>query len=118
MADDVKRVQPLYGPYAGQQLDMPAADADAAIADGWAIDPFAPPAETKELSAEERDQVVEKADKAARKLRGEEQPAQDAGKKPTTATPTAAEAKETKSLEAEKPAGAYQTRSTIPPKTK
>jgi hypothetical protein len=36
-------MQVLYGPYRGQRVYMPDADAAQAIADGWAIDPHAPP---------------------------------------------------------------------------
>ncbi len=40
MADETKEVEALIGPYRGKRLTMSAADADAAINDHWAIDPF------------------------------------------------------------------------------
>lgn len=76
MPDENKTIEATAGPYKGQRLTMPAADADQAIADGWARDPFAPapgpddkPA--KEPTDEERQAVMDKAEKAAKKLRGE-----------------------------------------------
>jgi hypothetical protein len=39
-AEGNKLVEALIGPYRGQRLKMPAADADQAIADHWARDPF------------------------------------------------------------------------------
>jgi hypothetical protein len=95
MADEPVVIEATAGPYAGQRLTVPAADAKQAIADGWARDPFAPaeePKEVKEVTDEDRAKVAEAAEKAARKLRGEE----------------------TKSLEADKPAASYETRSTQP----
>lgn len=38
-----KQVQAVIGPYAGQRLTMPTAEADQAIADHWAIVPREPP---------------------------------------------------------------------------
>lgn len=44
MADEeMKQVEVLFGPYAGQLLTMPAADADQAEADHWAIPVRSPP---------------------------------------------------------------------------
>ena len=56
---DARQIEATVGPYRGQRLTVSAADADAAIADKWAIDPFAPvehePDEAPEpLSEEER----------------------------------------------------------------
>jgi len=74
---ETKRVEALFGPFAGSQMDIATADADAAIADGWARDPFAPPPDPnepqKEFSAEDHAKVIEAAEKAARKIRGEDQ---------------------------------------------
>jgi hypothetical protein len=105
MADETKRIEALYGPHAGRRLDVPADVAAAAIADGWARDPFAPAEEAKEvkeMTAEDRQKVLEAAHKADRKLRGEEDA--DNGKKAK---------KEDRSMEADKPAG-YEIRSTLP----
>ena len=74
--NETKRVEALYGPYAGTQIDIPAADADAAIADGWARDPFATPdpkAKPVEWTQEAHDKAMVAAEKAARKLRGEDE---------------------------------------------
>jgi hypothetical protein len=105
MTDEPVVIEATAGPYAGQRLTVAAAEAKKAIADGWAKDPFAEPAEAKELTDEERFKVLEAANKGASRLRGEEET--DADKK----------AKETKNLEADKPAANYETRST-PPKAK
>jgi hypothetical protein len=104
MADEPVRIVATAGPYAGQHIDVTAAEAKKAIAEGWARDPFAEPPEPKELTEEERWEVLQAANRGAARLRGAEE-AED-GKK----------AKETKSLEADKP-GNYETRST-PPKSK
>jgi hypothetical protein len=101
MADEPVRIVATVGPFAGQSLDVAAAEAKKAIAEGWARDPFAEPPEAKEQTEEERWDVLQAANKGAARLRGEEAP--DDGKK----------AKETKSLEADKPEN-YETRSTLP----
>lgn len=78
-------IEAIAGPYAGQRLQMEPADAAKAIADGWAVDPFAPPpteeelAKRKEPTEEDRLKSTEAADKAARKLRGEDEPENDKG---------------------------------------
>jgi hypothetical protein len=77
--DEPAVVQAVAGPYAGQRLTMSRADADAAIADKWATDPNAPPPkegekEANPMTEDERAQIAEKAEKAARKLRGEPDP--------------------------------------------
>jgi hypothetical protein len=73
MSDESRQIEATLGPYRGQRLTVPTADADRAIADGWATDPFAPPVEPKEQTEEERASAIEAAEKAARKLRGEEE---------------------------------------------
>lgn len=103
MAEEPVMIEGIIGEYAGKRLTVSAADAKQAIADGWAKDPFGEPAEAKEMTDEDRARVMEAAGKAARKLRGEEEP-----KKP------AKNAEEDKSLEADKPASGYETRSTMP----
>jgi hypothetical protein len=77
--DEPAVVHVVAGPYAGQRLTMPKADADAAIADKWATDPNAPPPkegekEAKPLTEEEHAEIKAKAETAARKLRGEPEP--------------------------------------------
>lgn len=76
MADETKRIEALHGPYAGQHLDLPAADADQAIADGWARDPFAAASDKPipDFDAEKHDKMLVAAQKASRKLRGEDEP--------------------------------------------
>lgn len=54
---------------------MSKSEADAAISEGWAIDPFKPvepDKEPKQLTDEERAHVLEKAEQGIAKLRGEE----------------------------------------------
>lgn len=103
MSDELKTIEGLYGPYAGKRLTVSPADAEQAIADRWAKDPFAPVEEPKEgeelklLTDEERQEILDKAEKAAKKLRGEEEEGED---KP---------AAEKKAMAAEESQG-YQTR--------
>jgi hypothetical protein len=63
------------GPYAGQRLTVSPAEAKQAIADGWAVDPDAPPPAAdeapKDVTPEQRAKTLEAAEKAANKLRGE-----------------------------------------------
>jgi hypothetical protein len=69
--DEPAVVQVIAGPYAGQRLTMPKADADAAVAEKWAIDPSAPPPkeeeekEAKPMTQEERAEIKAIAEKAA-----------------------------------------------------
>lgn len=73
-----RMIEPIAGPYRGQRIMVESGMADQAIADGWAVDPFGPPPTDEELakradmSDEERIKINVAADKAARKLRGEE----------------------------------------------
>lgn len=102
MSDEIKQVEVLLGPYSGQRLNMPAADADQAVSDGWARDPFAPPVEPAKGAEpkppptdEERAATLAKADKALRKLRGETD--------------------ETRDMTAARPNAGYTTRATTRP---
>ena len=73
---ETKRVQATHGEFAGQLLDLPTADAEQAISDGWAVDPFAPAdpdAEPEEFDQDKHDKANVAAAKAARKLRGEKE---------------------------------------------
>lgn len=75
MTEETTAVHVTHGPYAGQRLTMNKSEADAAISEGWAIDPFKPVDPEKELkqpTEEERAHVLEKAEHAVAKLRGEE----------------------------------------------
>jgi hypothetical protein len=55
MADETKRVEVFMGPYRNTLLNMRTAEADAAINEHWARDPFAPyDAEHGALSEQER----------------------------------------------------------------
>lgn len=120
MNDEPKTIEAIYGPYAGQRLLMQAADADQAIADGWARDPFAKPSDepAKELSGEDVSKIQEKAEKAARKLRGEEPKEESEEKskdKPEAARPEPKT--ERKVLDPEPaPKAGYQTREVPPAK--
>ena len=77
MSDETTRlIEATAGPYRGQRLTMPAADAEEAIAAGWARDPFAPPSDEPAPlpTQEETHAMLKAAEKAARKLRGEPEP--------------------------------------------
>lgn len=70
---DYKDTVHLYGPLSGTRVTMPAADADAAIADGWAYDPYIPREAADEVATwEESHALNEKAAIAVAKLRGED----------------------------------------------
>lgn len=107
MADETKRIQVTLGPYRGQQLDVPAEDADQAIADGWATDPFAPPPQEGEepiaMTDDDRMAAIEAAEKAARKLRGEDD--SNGGKAKH----------KTREMEPQHPGKPYTTREAPPP---
>lgn len=66
MADETRQIQVLLGPYRDHRLTVSSADADAAINNHWAVDPFAAPAAPDEephppLTAEERTAALEAA---------------------------------------------------------
>lgn len=85
-SSESKQVLVTHGAYAGQRLTMPAGDADSAVRDGWAVDPFAAPLSDEERAKrpletdEERAKRAEAADKAGRKLRGEDEDASRPGR--------------------------------------
>jgi hypothetical protein len=65
MADETRQIQVLLGPYRDHRLTVSSADADAAINNHWAVDPFQP-AEPDDkphppLSDEERTAALEAA---------------------------------------------------------
>jgi hypothetical protein len=115
MSDEPVTIEATAGPYAGQRLTVPAADAKQAIADGWARDPFAEVTDedrekdrqkAAEMTDEDKAKVAEAAEKAARKLRGEDEAEENGGKGKKGA--------KDKSLEADKPESGYETRSNTP----
>jgi len=65
MADETRQIQVLLGPYRDHRLTVSAADAETAINDHWAIDPFATLEPDEEphppLSEEERTHALEAA---------------------------------------------------------
>jgi len=65
MADETRQIQVLLGPYRDHRLTVSAADAETAINDHWAVDPFhvAEPDEEPHppLSDEERTHALEAA---------------------------------------------------------
>jgi len=65
MADEIRQIQVLLGPYRDHRLTVSAADADAAINNHWAVDPFHVAAPDEEphppLSDEERQAALEAA---------------------------------------------------------
>lgn len=124
MPDETKRVQATHGPYAGSQIDLESSDAEAAIADGWAIDPFAtvdPKAEPKEWSQEAHDTATAAAAKAARKLRGEPEPDNPGEKDKKPEAKPAADSERRDSSETSggsDTSGGYQTRRSTPARPK
>src|SRR5262245_55780 len=64
MPDEQREIQVLLGPYRDKRLVVPAADAEAAINDHWAVDPHAvadPNDPHPPLSEEERTHALEAA---------------------------------------------------------
>jgi hypothetical protein len=61
MAEELRVIQVLLGPYRDRRLTVSAADADSAISGNWAIDPFAarpdPDNPPPPLSEQERTQA-------------------------------------------------------------
>jgi hypothetical protein len=107
---ETRRIEAIYGPFRGL-LDVPADVAEQAIKDGWARDPFAPPSAAdapppEPRTQEQLDKMIVAAEKAARKLRGEEEPKPkvkaEPKENPTTRQSTAA---------AEDEKATYKTRS-------
>jgi hypothetical protein len=88
---DTKRIRPVWGEFADQDIDLPEADADQAIADGWAFDPYAEtPRELPPILTDgERAAMEELSKKAIAKLRGEEyyEPQAKRGAKDKALTP-------------------------------
>jgi hypothetical protein len=77
MTDEPSILEIIAGPYRGQRLTMSKAEAEAAIAEKWAIDPNVPRQEGEPMTDEQRAEIVAKAGKALRKLRGEAEPQAD-----------------------------------------
>lgn len=71
---DTKLIRPIWGEFADQNIELPVADADQAIADGWAFDPHdeAPREPVPILTDGERAAMEEHSKKAIAKLRGED----------------------------------------------
>jgi hypothetical protein len=65
MADETKQIQVLLGPYRDHRLTVSSADAESAINNHWAVDPFHVAAPDEEphppLSDEERTAALEAA---------------------------------------------------------
>lgn len=105
-----KRIAVTAGPYAGQNLDVDDDIADGAIADGWATDPFAPNDPDAPPVEIDREKALEAAEKAARKLRGEEEADAPKEKPKAKADPVPEVSDPDKSY------SSYETRSTKPKK--
>ena len=60
-ADDTREVEALLGPYRGNRLTMTAADAQNAINDHWAYDPYDAHEEHDPLTDDERTHALEAA---------------------------------------------------------
>ena len=71
---DTKIIRPIWGEFADQNIELPVADADNAIEEGWAFDPHAEtPRELPPILTDgERAYMEECSKKAIAKLRGED----------------------------------------------
>jgi hypothetical protein len=107
MADELKRIRPIWGEFADRDIDLPTADADQAIADGWAFDPHSE--EPRELppilTEEERQGMLDLSAAAMRKARGEPDPAPP---EPEVDPPVTH--RKSRALTSEEESGSYQTR--------
>lgn len=104
---DTRIIVPSAGPYAGQRMTVDAGEADRAISEGWAADPFAekgPDDQRKEHTAEEAAEMANKAEAAAKRWRGEDDKAKDKPK--ASAKPEAPVARDM----AAGPGHSYETR--------
>lgn len=102
---ETRTIEALVGPFRHSIITLPKADADKAIKDGWARDPFNP---FEPVADVDHAKALEAAETAAVKIRGGDEP--EAKAKPA--------AKEEKASEA-KPAddkGSYTTRDLEPKK--
>lgn len=93
----LKQVEALYGPYAGAIISIEEADADKAISDGWARDPYDPKNAahidlSKKAETKDAEKATKDAEEFAAKIRGE---ATTSSKKSATTTTKAATAGET-----------------------
>ena len=63
MADETRQIQVLLGPYRDHRLTVSSADAESAINNHWAVDPFAAPDDHPHppLTEEERTQALTSA---------------------------------------------------------
>jgi hypothetical protein len=133
MTEETQTIQPKYGPYVGGHITVAKKIAKKAIADGWAVDPYAPPAEDAPYDEAKILAATNAANAAAAELRGEAPPPPvEAASAPATTTTTETappaepattetveESKKKKpedplkrSMEAEaRPTGGYETRS-------
>ena len=124
MTEETQAIQPKYGPYVGGLITVSKKMAKKAIADGWAIDPYAPPAEEAPYDETQILAATNAANAAAAELRGEappppvesasteSAPAESTESAPAAKKPAKPEDPLKKSMEAEaRPTGGYETRS-------
>jgi hypothetical protein len=116
MEEPMKQVEALYGPYAGAIISIDEKDAEKALEDGWARDPYDPKnAAHIDLAANPNTVDVEEATKAAEKfaakIRGE---AEEGQKKPKPARPAASENRASTAGQSAN----YQTRDSKPESSK
>ena len=128
MTDEPTFVHVTHGPYAGQRLQLSKADASAAISEGWAVDPFKPVKEAEEEKKPEekapeptpeqaeRAKIVERAEKAARRLRGDDEEEKQQREQPQQ-QPQPRPHEQQRDMSPSHGAD-YQTRSPRPPGTK
>jgi len=70
--EDARQVEILHGPLAGMLVTIGGKTADEGVKDGWARNPNDPPPDhPREFTEKEFDDMLAKANKAARRLRGE-----------------------------------------------
>ena len=122
MADETKQIQVLMGPYRDHRLTVSAADAESAINNHWAVDPFEVHEPDHEphppLSAEERTAALEAAQTWAQ-LQWDTAQQVPPPEPPPEGTPTArSKRQEQRDMKPDEASGSYATRDTLerPPK--
>lgn len=105
MTDETREVEAILGPYRGQRLTMTTADADTAINDHWARDPFSEDPPHDPLTEEERSHALE-----ASKAWAAAQQAAAAGEEPPPVEPPPEEGGATRAMGADDQSGKYKTR--------
>jgi hypothetical protein len=112
MADEIRHIQVLMGPYRDHRLSVSAADAEAAINAHWAVDPFPPPDDHPHdpLTEEQRTAALEAATAWAQLQWDTAQGVKPPDPPPDPPAGRAKKAEEKRDMKPEEHSGGYTTR--------